>query len=391
MIEISDLHKSYGDHVVLSGVHLHVRAGEAYGLIGPNGAGKSTLIHLMLGFLKPNHGRIQLLGSSNLEQTRRRIGYIPERQRYHTHYSAREYLRFLGAFSGLAGADLRARVERELDTVGLADKAEQSLGTFSKGMLQRMGVAQALLSEPELLLIDEPTSGLDPDGQREVLELLNQLRVRGHTVLLCTHHLHEVELLCDRVGVLTGGRIAAEAGLRDLRGAASSIRIQAAGVTGAIRDRIETLGPGITCDAQGVRINENTPGLQAAVLRALLDGGALILSLEPLERPIERLYLQAVRAAAAPLLSPEPAAPPPPPPPPPPKPDDGNGVTAPWVKLPPLDQPTERRRGESDTLLNELLGRDSSAPASVQPPEAEAANQTPGQQSHKDTDGQGSL
>jgi ABC-2 type transport system ATP-binding protein len=371
MIELSELYKSYGDLPVLQGVSLSVGAGEAYGLLGPNGAGKSTLIHLMLGFLRPNRGRIRLLGSSDLERTRRRIGYIPERQRYHTRYSAREYLRFLGAFSGLAGADLRDRVDRELATVGLAEVADRGLGTFSKGMLQRLGVAQALLTDPDLLLIDEPTSGLDPAGQREVLELLNQLRVRGHTVLLCTHHLHEVELLCDRVGVLAGGRIAAEAALRELRGAASSVRIQTAGMTGAVRAKIEALGPGITCDAQGVRIGENTPGLQAAVLRALLDGGALILALEPLERPIERLYLQAVRGAEAapPALPAPPMAPP----------GDSNGVTAPWLALPALQPPPERRRGEGDTLLKELLGRDGLAPEQGQPKDApEDRGQEPG-------------
>ena len=279
VIAITDLHKSYGDLAVLQGLELRVGAGEAYALLGPNGAGKSTLIHLLLGFLRPARGTVRLFGDTNLERVRPRVGYIPERQRYHTRYSAREYLRFLGAFSGLAGAELNERVERELDTVGLHDAADRSLGTFSKGMLQRVGVAQALLTDPDLLLIDEPTSGLDPAGQREVIELLASVRDRGHTIFLCTHYLQEVDLLCDRVGVLAGGRILGEAAVAELRGVAGSARIQVSALDVEQRRRIEGLGPGVRADAQSVRLSANSPALQATVLRALLDAGVTIIAL----------------------------------------------------------------------------------------------------------------
>ena len=339
VIEITDLSKSYGSVQVLRGLSLRVAAGEVYGLLGPNGAGKSTLLHLILGFLKPSSGSLRVLGSSNPDSVRPQIGYVPERQRYHTRYTAREYLRFLGTFSGLTGSTLRERVDSELATVGLAEVAERGLGTFSKGMLQRLGVAQALLMDPDLLLIDEPTSGLDPAGQREVVELLNQVRVRGHTVLLCTHYLHEVEQLCDRVGVLAGGRIATEVIVADLHGEAGSVRILVTNMTLETRLRVEALGTGIRCDTQSVQITANTPALQATVLRALLDDGVLILALEPAESPLERLYLQAVRGAAV-----EP--------------------TAPWAAL---LAPSEPKRGESDTLLNELLGHQTDKPPPLEP------------------------
>lgn len=345
VIEIVDLHKAYGDLQVIQGLSLRVGAGEVFGLLGPNGAGKSTLIHLMLGFLRPSRGKLRLFGDSNLERVRPRLGYIPERQRYHTRYTPREYLRFLGAFSGLQGADLRDRVERELATVGLGDAADRSLGTFSKGMLQRLGVAQALLTDPDLLLIDEPTSGLDPAGQREVIELLAAVRDRGHTVLLCTHYLHEVELLCDRVGVLANGRISAEAQVADLRAVAGSVRLQVGALSLEQRRRLEAHGPAVRADAQSLRISPNTPVLQAAVLRTLLDAGVAILALEPLESPLERLYLQAVNGRTP---MDEPAAPTPP---------------AAWAspfKPPPLASPASSdRQGEGDSLLNELLGRSS--------------------------------
>jgi ABC-2 type transport system ATP-binding protein len=339
VIEITNLHKAYGDLKVLQGLELRVAPGEAYALLGPNGAGKSTLIHLMLGFLKPDKGRLRLFEDSNLERVRPRIGYIPERQRYHTRYSAREYLRFLGAFSGLAGAELRERVDRELETVGLSPAADRSLGTYSKGMLQRLGVAQALLIDPDLLLIDEPTSGLDPAGQREVIDLLASVRDRGHTLFLCTHYLQEVELLCDRVGVLAGGRIVGEASVAALRDVAGSVRIRVGTLSLEQRRAIEALGTGIWAETQSVRIAPNTPALQAAVLRALLDAGTPVIAVEPLESPLERLYLQAVHAPAL-AAEPEPSQPP---------------TWAASLAAPP--PPPAARQGEGDTLLNELLRR----------------------------------
>ncbi len=344
VIEIEELHKAYGSLPVLQALSLHVAAGEVYGLLGPNGAGKTTLIHLMMGFLRPNQGRLRLLGSTNLERVRPRIGYIPERQRYHTRYTAREYLRFLGQFSGLTGAILHERVERELATVGLLAAADRSLGTYSKGMLQRLGVAQALLSDPDLLLIDEPTSGLDLAGQREVIELLASVRARGHTIFLCTHYLQEVELLCDRVGVLAGGRIAAEARMRDLRDVANSVRIRVGALDTRLRAQLESLGGSVHCDAQSVRLSPNTPELQATVLRMLLDAEVAIMALEPLESPLERLYLWALHsvpptsAEARGVLLPS---------------WDANLIAAPPAAPPPADE----RPGKSDTLLSELLGR----------------------------------
>lgn len=344
IIEIEELHKAYGSLPVLQALNLRVVAGEVYGLLGPNGAGKTTLIHLMMGFLRPDQGRLRLLGSANLERVRARIGYIPERQRYHTRYTAREYLRFLGQFSGLSGVTLRERVERELATVGLLPAADRSLGTYSKGMLQRLGVAQALLSDPDLLLIDEPTSGLDLAGQREVIELLASVRDRGHTIFLCTHYLQEVELLCDRVGVLAGGRIAAEARMRDLRDVANSVRIRVGELDPELRAKLENLGSSVRCDVQGVRLSPNTPALQATVLRMLLDADVTIMALEPLESPLERLYLWALHSA-------------------PPTSAEARGVFVPsWdsdalVAPPAPPPPANERSGESDTLLSELLGR----------------------------------
>src|SRR3954468_8368528 len=216
-IEIENLYKSYDSLPVLSGLNLRVPQGQVYGLLGPNGSGKSTLIHLLLGFLRPNRGTLRVFGQQDLEQVRGRIGYLPERLRYHLRYSGREYLRYLGQFSDLPRSQLSARVEQELGAVGLLDAADRQLATYSKGMLQRLGIAQALFSDPDILLIDEPTSGLDPAGQREMLNLLAEVRSRGHTIFLTTHFLAEIEQLCDKVGILFGGQLAAEVDVQAVR------------------------------------------------------------------------------------------------------------------------------------------------------------------------------
>lgn len=347
VIEIEDLSKSYGSLQVLRGLSLRVAPGEVYGLLGPNGVGKSTLLHLMLGFLRPTSGSLRVLGSSHLDTVRPQVGYIPERQRYHTRYSAREYLRFIGQFSGLHGSTLSERVEQELHVVGLEADADRTMGTFSKGMLQRVGVAQALLCDPALLLIDEPTSGLDPGGQREVIDLLGTLRDRGRTVFLCTHYLHEIEQLCDRVGVLIGGKIAVEARVLDLRAPGGSVLIEVDVISTELRGSLEAISRGVSCDARAVRIRQNTPQIQAMVLRRLLDAGAAIIAIEPMESPLEQLYVRAVRGAA-PLQPPEvlfgSLEPPPP----------GLAVAPEFAAPVP---PPPRRSGEGDTLLNELLRR----------------------------------
>ncbi len=339
IIEVENLSKSYDDLAVLQGLTLRVAKGEVYGLLGPNGSGKSTLLHLLLGFLQPSGGRLRVLGRTNLDKVRGRIGYLPERMRYHLNYSAREYLRFLGQFNDMRDRRLRIRVDEELERVGLQPVANRYLKTFSKGMLQRLGIAQALLDQPELLLIDEPTSGLDPTGQQEVLELLNEVRAHGHTILLCTHYLDEVEYLCDRVGILSRGHIATESNVVQLQGLGTSIAIRVDQISPDLQTRLSHISPAVRCEDHTIVLRPNNQPLQSAVLRILLDEGIAILTLEPLERPLERLYIQAVRGATADITESLPTA-----------------LLEPKTDESPHLAP--RRSGENDTLLNELLHRD---------------------------------
>jgi ABC-2 type transport system ATP-binding protein len=345
-IEIENLHKSYDGLPVLNGLNLRVPQGQVYGLLGPNGAGKSTLIHLLLGFLKPTRGTLRVFGQQDLEQVRGRIGYLPERLRYHLRYSGREYLRYLGQFSDLRGPSLSARVEQELGAVGLLDAADRRLATYSKGMLQRLGIAQALLSDPDILLIDEPTSGLDPAGQREMLDLLAEVRGRNHTIFLTTHFLDEIELLCDTVGILFGGKLAAEIDVQSLRAPGRSVLIKVAHTSPELTERLQRISPAVRCTGNEISLQPNTAALQAQVLRVLLDVDVPIIALEPQGRPLEEIYMRIVRGdSTEPLVLESPVgmfAPPG-------HPDATTRVLESADPTPPV------RSGTGDTLLRELL------------------------------------
>lgn len=294
-VEIRKLKKSYGSLQVLRDLTLRVSEGEVYGLLGPHGAGKSTLIHLLLGFLKPNAGRLQVLGTTNLAKVRGKLGYLPERLRYHMRYSAGEYLRFLGQLSDLRGSILHKRVEEELHRVGLIEVAHRPLTAFSKGMLQRFGIAQALLADPDLLLIDDPVSGLDSTEQREVFELLSSVRNQGYTMLICSHATDKIEQLCDRVGVLMDGRLVDETEVRHLSMPGKSVVLQVDQLSSDMQLQLMSLSPAVQCYERTITLRPNTQSLQGTVLRKLLDAGVILLSLEQLERPLEQFYLRAVQ------------------------------------------------------------------------------------------------
>lgn len=348
-IEIEGLYKSYDGASVLRGLDLRVPQGRVYGLLGPNGSGKSTLIHLLLGFLKPNRGTLRVFGQHDLAQVRGRIGYLPERLRYHLRYTAREYLRYLGQFSDMGGPLLARRIDEELQAVGLADVADRILATYSKGMLQRLGIAQALLASPELLLIDEPTSGLDPGGQREMLTLLSELSRRNHTIFLATHVLDEIDLLCDTVGILYGGKLAAQVDVQSLRTPGRSALLKVASSTPELQAQLTRIAPAVRCNGREILLQPNSPALQAQVLRALLDADIPIISIEPQGRPLEEIYLRVVRGEPAELAG---------------LPNSSDGLFAPpghphAIAAERADQPDARpeRRSNGDTLLRELLGR----------------------------------
>ena len=198
---------------------LRVEAGQVYGLLGPNGSGKSTTIKVLLGLLEPTAGDCTIFGvPSGRVEARREVGYLPESPYFYRHLSGRELVRFYARMCGLGGAALEARLAEVLALVGLADAADRRVGTYSKGMLQRIGLAQALVHDPRLLILDEPTAGVDPVGTAAITELILQLKARGKTVLITSHLLGQIEDICDRVAILDRGKLILEGAVHDLVG-----------------------------------------------------------------------------------------------------------------------------------------------------------------------------
>lgn len=196
---------------------LEVKAGEVYGLIGPNGSGKSTTMKVILGLLKATEGSTSIFGVPSTEvSSRHSVGFLPENPYFYKHLNGRETLRFYGSLCGMHGEKLKSRADEMLALTGLEDAATRRVGGYSKGMLQRLGLAQALIHEPRLLVLDEPTAGVDPAGSRKIRDLIIEFRSRGITVLVTSHLLEQMQEVCDRVGIMAHGRMVREGRLDDL-------------------------------------------------------------------------------------------------------------------------------------------------------------------------------
>ena len=191
--------------------------GEVYGLIGPNGSGKSTAMKALLGLVAPSSGDCAIFGKDSLKvDSRNEVGFLPENPYFYKHLSGKETLEVYGKLCGIRGATLKDRVAELLDLVGLADASHRRIGGYSKGMLQRIGLAQALIQKPRLVILDEPTAGVDPIGSREIRDLIFKLREQGITVFLCSHLLEQVQEVCDHVGIIFRGKMIKEGRLEDL-------------------------------------------------------------------------------------------------------------------------------------------------------------------------------
>jgi ABC-2 type transport system ATP-binding protein len=203
--------------VAVCDLNLEIERGEVYGLLGPNGSGKSTTLKIILGLVSPTRGRTEIFGrDSRLVESREAVGFLPENPYFYKYLTGEETLRFFGRLCGLSGRQLKNRMDELLELVGLTKARKRRLGTYSKGMLQRIGLAQALIHHPRLVVLDEPTAGVDPAGSREIRNLIVDLKERGITVLLSSHLLAQAQEICDRVGILANGRLVREGHLEEL-------------------------------------------------------------------------------------------------------------------------------------------------------------------------------
>jgi ABC-2 type transport system ATP-binding protein len=293
-----DLAKHYRNAVALAGLNMSVPMGEVFGFLGPNGAGKTTAVKLLLGLTHPTGGEGWVLGAPLGDRAvRRRIGYLPELFRYQEWLTAREVLRLHCSLIGMPGHARASAIGEALQVVGLASRAGDRVGSFSKGMQQRLGLGVALLGRPDLILLDEPTSALDPVGRHDVREIIRALRERGAAVFLNSHLLSEVEQVCDRVAVVDRGQVIAMGTIADLLGGASVVRFRLAGLSPAAEQALARAGTASRHDGwhvvQGLR-DEAVPDLIAQ----LVGLGCRIYAVEPQRLTLEERFLQLLKGTS---------------------------------------------------------------------------------------------
>ncbi len=297
-IEARNLRKVYrsglgGRQVeALTGINLRVEPGEIFGLLGPNGAGKTTAIKILLGLTRATGGEASLFGiPAGNPSSRRRVGYLPEGHRFPGYLTARQTLSIFGRMSDVRPEDLRVRIPKLLARVRLSEWADVRVKKFSKGMTQRLGLAAALVHEPDALLLDEPTDGVDPVGRREIRDLLQEEAGRGRAILLNSHLLSEVELVCARVAVLRQGSVAAQGRIEDLTAVTSRYKLVASGVDDALLTELR--GTGALVDRVNGHLDltaRDTAHLNAVVDR-LRARGALLEELTPLRSSLEDVFV----------------------------------------------------------------------------------------------------
>ena len=299
VIECVGLTKVYaGGTAALRDLTLTIERGESFALLGENGAGKSTLVRLLLGFIAPTSGTLRVLGEERVTLAHPRVGYLHERPTFEPRFTAREHLSYFAALADMRGAVAASRRDELLERVQLTSVANKRIGTYSKGMLQRLAIAQALLTAPDLLVLDEPTSGLDPLAQWEMRQIIAALHREGKTIFLCSHYLAEVEALCDRVGILRRGRLVRQGAVAELLGSAESVEIALAGdeSAGSVAARLGLASSGVEARDDRLRF---PPGEQQRVLATIVAANVPIRSLTPLTSSLEDVYVRLAQPAPA--------------------------------------------------------------------------------------------
>jgi len=294
VVQTHGLRKTYGRHVALESLDLTVRRGQVIGLLGPNGAGKTTAVKLLLGLSRASAGGGTLLGRPlGDRRARTSVGYLPELFRYPQWLSAREVVWLHCQLCGLPRASWASWTQRALSTVGLEHRAKDRVGTFSKGMQQRLGLGLALLGDPQLVILDEPTSALDPVGRDDVRTIIRAARARGASVILNSHLLGEVERVCDEVIIIHRGRVIAAGGLRALLGA-PSLRIVVSGLGDPV-GLLRTFAP-VMVEHDHLLLQPIEPERTPEVVQALVAAGGRVHEVEPVQRSLEDLFLELVRS-----------------------------------------------------------------------------------------------
>jgi len=302
VVETTELTKEYGDTTAVERLNIQIGEGEIFGFLGPNGAGKTTTILMLLGLTEPTFGEARISGyNTTLEplQVKRITGYLPENVGFYNDLTARENLRYITRLNGISRKEAEVKIDEALEAVGLTSVAEKEVGKFSKGMKQRLGIADVLVKDPKLVILDEPTTGIDPAGVTQILDLITNLaRNRGITVMLSSHLLHQVQKICDRVGIISKGKLVAEGSIEklsaDLGGNGQrTIDVQVTELTnkllGSLQSilgvtRIETTGNSLTIVSDR--------DVRADVSKTVIDNGSLLLQIKSRDYALEEIYMK---------------------------------------------------------------------------------------------------
>jgi ABC-2 type transport system ATP-binding protein len=299
-IETVGLRKAYRGTTVLHDLSLTVAPGEVFGFLGPNGAGKTTTVKILMGLVEPTAGTASIFGlPAGDREARRRVGYLPENFRFHDWLTGAGLLDFHGRLAGLSAAERRSRIPDVIARVGLAGRGDEKIRNYSKGMTQRIGLAQAIFHSPDLVLLDEPTSALDPVGRREVRDLIRSLRDDGITVLLNSHLLSEVELVCDRVAIIDHGRVVRSGQLADLLGAMSSIRVTVDRVDDELLAALKCYADVLAVDGTTVTLGVADVEVAPLIATAVMGGGYQLYGLVPVHRSLEDVFIDLVEGGGS--------------------------------------------------------------------------------------------
>lgn len=299
IIQTHELTKKYGNFTAVDRLNLSVQPGEVFGLLGPNGAGKTTTILMLLGLTEPTSGSVQVLGLDPSRQplkVKSRVGYMPDQVGFYDELTAYENLAYIARLNGIAGDQIKKRIDEALERVGLDQVARKRVGTFSRGMRQRLGVAEVLIKQPQLIIMDEPTSGLDPEASHELLDMIRSLKEEGITLLLSSHLLHQVQAVCDRVGLFNNGKMALEGAVDELAqrvlGGAYRIQINADGAQPEILKALKNV-PGL---AHIRVVNSRLYEMEAArdlrpeAAQAVISAGGRLYKLDVQAQSLDDIY-----------------------------------------------------------------------------------------------------
>jgi ABC-2 type transport system ATP-binding protein len=300
-IETKDLTKRYGKDTVVDHLSFRVKENEVFGLLGPNGAGKTTTILMLLGLTDPSGGSARVFDHNPTREplkVKRIVGYLPEEVGFYDSLTARENLKFIAELNGVGPADAARRIDEVLEMVGLAPERDVATGKFSRGMRQRLGIADVLIKQPRLVILDEPTSGLDPKGINQLLDLIAGLPAQGTSVLLSSHQLHQVQRVCNRVGILSEGKMVVEGGIEELGrqamgGGRYLIEVETSEPKPGLPDIIKKIAGVEKVEVDGVIMKISAASdLRSRISRTIIDSGALLVQMKVHEFSLDDIYMR---------------------------------------------------------------------------------------------------